>query len=82
MPSPDENTDYKAPKVGYMYTYVVSSYACKCIHVHVLEFMQFHALITLNGSSDIQHFEHSDAIKIPNGILFNFYTALPHMYTG
>ena len=32
----------------------------------------------LNESSAIQHFEHSDAIEIRNGIIFDFYTGLPH----
>ena len=26
-----------------------------------------------------RHFEHSDAIKIRNGIIFDFYTGLPHI---
>ena len=34
---------------------------------------------TLNGSSAIQRFEHSDAIEIRGGITFVFYTGLPHM---
>ena len=33
----------------------------------------------LNGSSEIRRFERSDAIEIRNGIIFNFYTGLPHM---
>ena len=34
----------------------------------------------LNGSSEIQCFEHSDRIEICDGIIFDFYTRLPHMY--
>ena len=34
----------------------------------------------LNGSSAIRRFEHSDAIEIRDGITFDFYTGLPHMY--
>ena len=34
---------------------------------------------TLNGSSAIRRFEGSDAIKICDGITFDFYTGLPHM---
>ena len=34
----------------------------------------------LNGSSPIRRFEGSDAIEIRNGIIFDFYTELPHMY--
>ena len=34
---------------------------------------------TLNGSSAIRHFKHSDAIEIHNGITFDFYTVLPHI---
>ena len=34
----------------------------------------------LNGSSALEHFEHSSAIEIRNGILFNFYPGLPHVY--
>ena len=33
-----------------------------------------------NGSSAIRRLELSDAIKIRNGIIFDFYTGLPHMY--
>ena len=34
----------------------------------------------LNGSSEIRHFERSDAIEIHNGIiLFDFYTGLTHI---
>ena len=36
---------------------------------------------TLNESSAIRHFEHSDAIEIRNGIIFDFYTGLPHMFS-
>ena len=35
---------------------------------------------TLNGSSVIWHFEGSDAIETRDGITFNFYTGLPHLY--
>ena len=34
----------------------------------------------LNGSSAIRRFERSNAIEICNGITFDFYTGLPHMY--
>ena len=34
---------------------------------------------TLNGSSAIKRFKHSDVIKICDGITFDFYTGLPHM---
>ena len=34
---------------------------------------------TLNGSSEIQHFECSDAIEISIGLIFDFYTGLPHV---
>ena len=34
----------------------------------------------LNGSSAIRRFEGSDAIEIHNGITFDFYTGLPHIY--
>ena len=34
----------------------------------------------LNGSSAIQHFKGSDVIEIRDGITFNFYMGLPHMY--
>ena len=33
----------------------------------------------LNGSSVLQHFERSNAIKICNGIMFDFYPGLPHI---
>ena len=36
--------------------------------------------LALNRSSAIRRFEGSDAIKIRDGITFNFYTGLPHMY--
>ena len=32
----------------------------------------------LNGSSAIRRFEHSDAIEIRDGIIFDFYPGLPH----
>ena len=35
---------------------------------------------TLNGSSEIQHFECCDMIKINNGIMFIFYLRLPHIH--
>ena len=34
----------------------------------------------LNGSSVIRRFKHGNAIEIRNGITFDFYTGLPHMY--
>ena len=36
---------------------------------------------TLNGSSALQHFKHSNAIEIRNGIMFDFYLGLPHVLT-
>ena len=34
---------------------------------------------TLNGSSVLQHFKCGNAIKIRNGIMFDFYQGLPHI---
>ena len=34
----------------------------------------------LNGSSALQRFERSNAIEIRNGIMFDFYPGLPHIY--
>ena len=34
----------------------------------------------LNGSSTLQHFEHGRVVEIHNGITFNFYLGLPHIY--
>ena len=34
----------------------------------------------IHRSSAIQHYKHSDAIEIRNGIIFNFYTGLSHIY--
>ena len=34
----------------------------------------------LNGYSAIRRFEGSDAIEIHDGITFDFYTGLPHMF--
>ena len=34
---------------------------------------------TLNESSAIWRYEHSDAIETRNRITFNFYTGLPHL---
>ena len=34
---------------------------------------------TLNGSSEIQHFERSDTFKIRNKVIFVFYPGLPHI---
>ena len=33
----------------------------------------------LNGSVALQRFEHSNAVEIRNGIMFDFYPGLPHM---
>ena len=33
----------------------------------------------LNGSSALERFERSNAIKIHNGIMFDFYPGLPHV---
>ena len=38
-----------------------------------------HLSPALNESSDIRHFERSDTIEIRNGIIFDFYTGLPHI---
>ena len=38
-----------------------------------------HMSPALNGSSEIQRFERSDAIEIHDGIIFNFYTRLAHI---
>ena len=35
---------------------------------------------TLSGSSALQHVKLGDALEIRNGIIFNFYSGLPHMY--
>ena len=35
---------------------------------------------TCNGTSEIQHFERTDAIEIRDGIVFVFYPGLPHIY--
>ena len=34
----------------------------------------------LNGSSAVRHFEGNDAIEICDGMTFDFYTGLPHMF--
>ena len=34
----------------------------------------------LNGSTALQRFEHSNAVEIRNGIMFDFYPGLPHMH--
>ena len=34
---------------------------------------------TLNGSSAIRRFKHSNVIKIRDGITFDFYMGLPHI---
>ena len=41
-----------------------------------------HMSPAFNGSSAIRHFKHSNAIKIRNGITFDFYTGLPHTYSS
>ena len=35
---------------------------------------------TLNGSTALQRFKRSNAVEICNGIMFNFYPGLPHIY--
>ena len=37
-----------------------------------------HISPALNGSSALQRFDHGNAIKICNGIVFNFLLGLPH----
>ena len=34
---------------------------------------------TLNGSTALQRFEHGNAVKVRNGIMFDFYLGLPHV---
>ena len=34
----------------------------------------------LNGSSTLEHFEHSNVSEIRNGIMFDFYPGLPHVF--
>ena len=41
---------------------------------------EVHMSPALNGSSAIRQFEGSNAVQIRDGITFNFYTGLPHMY--
>ena len=45
-----------------------------CIH-------EAHTSPALNGSSAIRRFKHSGAIKICDGITFDFYIGLPHIHT-
>ena len=40
-----------------------------------------HMSPALNKSSVMWCFEHSGAIEIRNGIIFNFYTGLPHIWS-
>ena len=49
---------------------MVTKYVYSCV---------YEACMSLNGSSVIRRFKHSNAIEIHNGITFNFYTGLPHM---
>ena len=35
---------------------------------------------TLNGSSTLERFERSNMIEICDGIMFDFYPGLPHIY--
>ena len=35
---------------------------------------------TLNGSSTLERFEHSNVSEIRNGIMLDFYPGLPHMH--
>ena len=54
---------------------VVASIAAACTQVCLSP--------ALNGSSEIQRFEHSDVIEIRDGIIFDFYmyTGLPHLFS-
>ena len=47
-----------------------------CRYSHIYEACMSPAL---NGSSAVWHFKRGDAIEIRNGIMFNFYTELPHV---
>ena len=35
--------------------------------------------LALNGSAALQHFEHGNAVKIRNRLMFDFYLGLPHI---
>ena len=50
------------------------------IKVHLSSIYKAHMSPTLNGSSVVRRFLCSDTIKICNGITFDFYTGLPHLY--
>ena len=39
-----------------------------------------HMSLTLSGSSALQRVKLGDALEIRNGIIFNFYSGLPHLY--
>ena len=47
--------------------------------VNVVSIHEFTQSPSLNGSSALEHFKHSNAIEIRNRILFDFYPGLPHM---
>ena len=68
---------FKAP---YRWTSVKGEGSC-ALHrlVSYSCIYEAHMSPTLKGSSAIQRFERSDAIKIRDGITFNFYTGLPHV---
>ena len=36
----------------------------------------------LNGSSALQRFERGNAVEIHNGIMFDFYSGLPHVFAA
>ena len=35
----------------------------------------------VNGSFALQHFEHGNVVELHNGIMFDFYPGLPHIYS-
>ena len=37
---------------------------------------------TLNGGTALQRFERGNVVEIRNGIMFDFYPGLPHMYVS
>ena len=50
--------------------------------MHFVDSLDIHAStksMSLSGSSPIRRFEGNDAIKIRDGITFEFYTGLPHI---
>ncbi len=63
----------------YLLASVKGGAETRCVNAAAIDTTAYRTSPTLNGSSMILHFEHSDAIKICNEIMFVFHPGLSHL---